>query len=75
MQIAEAAKAVMETTGIEMTIDEIYDKIIERGLFKFEAQNPKSVLSRTIRMKSNASPKPGKILFKMTKPGTYMLAD
>lgn len=75
MIIAEAAQIVLKESGKEMSVDEIYDQIIERELFKFGAQNPKAVLSRTIRMKSDANPNAQTVLFKSPKPGIYSIAD
>ena len=75
MIIVEAAQLVLRETGKEMSVEEIYNQIIARDLFKFGAKDPKAVLSRTIRLKSDANPKAQTVLFKSTKPGVYKLAE
>jgi len=75
MTIVEAAEKVLRDAGREMSIDDIYDQIIAKELFKFGAKDPKAVLKRTVRLKSDANPKAQPLLFKCTKPNVYKMAE
>lgn len=49
MTIVECIKAVLSESGIAMTSKEIYDRIIERKLYTFRAQDPVGVINAQIR--------------------------
>jgi len=49
MTIKEAAIKVLRDAGQALTLDEIYTRICQSGLFEFKATQPKSVLSRQLR--------------------------
>lgn len=49
MTIVECIKAVLSESGIAMTSKEIYDRIIERKLYSFRAQDPVGVVNAQIR--------------------------
>ena len=49
MTIVEAIKKVLSDSTVCMTSKEIYDKIIELGLYSFSAQDPVSVVNAQIR--------------------------
>jgi restriction system protein len=51
MSISEAAKKVLQETGRTMNAKELVSEIESRGLFKFGAKQPESVLSSTLRKK------------------------
>lgn len=74
MNMYEAAKAILAESGQPMHAKEIYERIVERDLFRFGAKNPVSVLSQTLREKSDAG-KTTNPLFKRTGPGIYGLAE
>jgi len=74
MIIAEAAKLVLKENGGEMSVDDIYDEIVRRGLFEFKAQSPKAVVLRTLRLKSSASENSKDVWFVLTKPRHFKLA-
>ena len=73
MTIADAAITAMKTENRPMHLNEIYDAIINQGLYTFGAKDPKAVLSRTIRMKSTANAKESKPLFRQVDQSTYEL--
>jgi len=50
MTIKEAALEVMKKKGEPMTVREIYDQIVSRNLYKFNSNNPKNIVRRTIRI-------------------------
>jgi len=75
MTIAAVAQSVLREAGRAMTVEEIYDEIIRRDLYKFGAKNPKSVMSQTIREKSDANPKAKQILFRMVSQSTYTIVE
>lgn len=52
MSIKEAAVTVLREAGQPLTVDEIYERIVAKGLFEFRAQQPKSVLQRQLRKHS-----------------------
>jgi restriction system protein len=47
--VAEAIKIILENPETALTADEIYKQIVERGLYKFGAINPKGVVSGKLR--------------------------
>lgn len=49
MTIKDAAIKVLRDAGQALTLDQIYDRICQAGLFEFKASQPKSVLSRRLR--------------------------
>jgi len=48
LTIKEAAVCVLEAKGCAMTAEEIYNVIVEHGLYRFNAQNPVNVIRTTI---------------------------
>jgi len=75
MTISEAAKAVLKETNKPLSVQEIYDAIIQQNLYTFGAKNPKGVVSQTIRERSNANTKAKVVMFKSLGQGIYTLAD
>lgn len=75
MTITEAAQTVLRDAGKPLSVQKIYDEIIKRNLYSFGAKNPKSVLSQTIKEKSDANPKSKSVMFKAIGQGTYALVD
>jgi restriction system protein len=53
MTISDAAKKVLQDTGRTMKAKELVSEIESRGLFKFGAKQPESVLTNTLRKKSD----------------------
>ena len=74
MNIAEAAQAVLKDSTSPMSPADIHTEIVKRDLFTFGAKNPVSVVSSTLRKKSDADPKATKIIFKLSGKGLYELA-
>jgi len=74
MNITEAAKVVLEDSSNAMTPADIHTEIVKRNLFTFGAKNPVSVVSSTLRKKSNVDPKAKTIIFIMSEKGKYKLA-
>lgn len=74
MNIAEAAQTVLKDTTSPMTPVDIHAEIIKRGLFTFGAKNPVSVVSSTLRKKSDANPKATTVLFHLSSKNLYELA-
>jgi len=74
MNIAEAAQAVLKDAISPMTPADIHAEIVKRNLFTFGAKNPVSVVSSTLRKKSDANPKATTVLFRMSGKGLYELA-
>jgi len=75
MTIAEAAEQVLKNASKALSVDEIYEEIIQRNLYTFGAKNPKSVMSQAIRIRSDANPKAKSVMFKSLDNGLYQLAD
>ncbi len=73
MTIWEAARTVLQDSGRAMTVDEIYNEVLRRELYRFGAKSPKSVLSQAIRERSTANPKASAPVFRMVSKGTYEL--
>lgn len=74
MNIAEAAQAVLKDATSPMTPADIHAEIVKRDLFTFGAKNPVSVVSSTLRKKSDANPKATAVIFKISGKGLYELA-
>lgn len=55
MTITEAAKKVLEDRGVSLSVKQIYDEILSQDLYQFSAKQPLSVLSATLRKKSDVS--------------------
>jgi len=53
MTISEAAKQVLKEAGRPLKAKELVKEIEARGLFKFNAQQPDSVLASTLRKRSD----------------------
>ena len=49
MTIIQAIIKVMREAGCPLTPGEAYERIVERGLYEFRAQNPKGVVAAQIR--------------------------
>ena len=75
MTIAEAAQTVLKDAGRALSVNEIYDEIMNRNLYTFGAKNPKGVMSQAIRERSDANPKAKIVLFKSMGKGIYTLAE
>ncbi len=75
MTIAEAAKTVLKEANKPLSVQEIYDTIIQQDLYTFGAKNPKGVMSQTIRERSDANPKAKIVMFKSMGQGIYALTD
>jgi hypothetical protein len=72
--IHEVAADVLSENQRAMTADEIYEVIIERGLYEFKAKSPKSVLRSQLRKhcKSNTGGNTtSNPLFSMTSDGAF----
>ena len=61
MTISEAAKIILRESGRPMKPKELVRDIEARGLFKFNAKQPESVLASTLRQKAD--------IFEKTKDG------
>ena len=65
MTMSDAAKTVLSENNQPMHVRDLVKEIESRGLFKFGAKNPASVLSGAMSKKSD--------VFERTGPGTYRL--
>ena len=74
MNIAEAAQAVLKDSTSPMSPADIHAEIVKRDLFTFRAKNPVSVVSSTLRKKSDANSKATTVIFKLSGKGLYELA-
>ena len=74
MNIAEAAKVVLQDANEPMSPADIYTEIAKRDLFQFGAKDPKSVVAQTLRKKSNAYSNAKEMIFRMSSKGKYELA-
>ena len=72
MTILEAAIQILRDRKQPMPVAEIYESIVEQGLYTFGAKSPRSVLSGTLRNHIKKSPSPQVI---ETSPGTYTLPE
>ncbi len=72
MTILEAAIQILRDRKQPMPVAEIYESIVEQGLYTFGAKSPRSVLSGTLRNHIKKSPSPEVI---ETSPGTYTLPE
>ncbi len=72
MTILEAAVQVLRDRNQPMKVAEIYESILEKGLYTFGAKSPRSVLSGTLRNHIKKSPSPELI---ETSPGIYGLRE
>ena len=75
MRMYEAARAVLTEVEKPMHAKDIHAEIVRRGLFKFGAKNPVSVLSQTLRDKSVGGRKAQDPVFVKTAPRTYGLVE
>ena len=75
MTIAEAAHHVLKNSGMTLSVQDIYNKIVEQNLYTFKAKNPKGVMSQAIRERSDANAKASEILFKSHGNGNYSVID
>ena len=69
MNITEAAQAVLKDSTSPMSPADIHAEIAKRDLFTFGAKNPVSIVSSTLRKKSDADPKATKVIFKKSGKG------
>ena len=72
--MSNVAAQILQEKKRPMTINEIYEEIQTRELYKFGAKNPKGVLSQAIREKCDTYAKAKTILFKQVAQSTYDLA-
>jgi len=70
MTILEAAIRVLENRDQPMPVADIYEAIVNQGLYTFGAKSPRSVLSGTIRGHLKKSPNPR---IAEPSPGLYVL--
>jgi len=71
MKIHEAAQHVMREAGKPMHAKEVYEQIVEKGLFEFGAKDPVSIVATTLRKKSDAPINKGAVLFRKVGQNTY----
>lgn len=74
MNITEAARNILKDATSPMTPTDIHAEIVKKDLFTFGAKNPVSVVSSTLRKKSDADPKASTVVFKLSGKGLYELA-
>ena len=74
MNITEAAQVILKDSTSPMSPADIHAEIVKRNLFAFGAKNPVSVVSSTLRKKSDANPKATAVIFKVSGKGLYELA-
>lgn len=55
MSILDACVDVLSKSQRAMTADEIYSQIQQRGLYKFKAKDPRSIVRGTLRKHLRAS--------------------
>ncbi len=75
--IHEIAAEILADYKRAMTADEIYNVIIERGLYEFKAKSPKSVLRSQLRrhtLGASATGSPATAIFKMSADGQFSLS-
>jgi DNA phosphorothioation-associated putative methyltransferase len=72
MTILEAAIQILRDSKQPMPDAEIYESIVEQGLYTFGAKSPRSVLSGTLRNHIKKSPSPQVI---EASPGSYTLPE
>ena len=75
MKIYEAAQQVLRDAGKPMHAREIHEEIVKRGLFQFGAKDPVSVVTQTLRKKSDIPMNKGPKVFKRVDQNTYSLVD
>jgi len=75
MKIYEAAVSVLRETGHPMHAKDIYNEIAKRGLFKFGAKDPVSIVAQTLRKKSDNPINKGDVVFTRQAENTYGLAE
>ncbi len=75
MTISEAVTTVLKEANKPLSVQEIYDTIIQQNLYTFGAKNPKGVMSQSIRERSDANNKAKIVIFKSLGQGIYTLAD
>ena len=75
MKIVDAAARALEALGGgPATPRQIYEEIVRLELYKFGARNPISVLSGTMREKTEGSPRlKGEAMFVSQSQGTYQI--
>ncbi len=73
MTISEAAKRVLEGKSGSLSVKEIYEAIVSKGLYEFKAKNPVAVVSNTLRNNSDARDYGKSSLFHYNENGTYSL--
>ncbi len=68
LTIIQAAQRAIKELGQPSTSTEIYDHIIKKNLYQFNAKDPQAILKSSLRRHSNEnniSPKKSKILKKV----------
>ncbi len=74
IMIEAATQALQSLGGGPASAREIYDEIIRRELYKFGAKNPVSVLSSTMRERTEGCARlKGEALFISSGSGVYQL--
>lgn len=75
MKIFEAAEVVLKEAGRPMGAKEIYTEIVKKDLFTFGAKDPVSIVSKTLRKKSDSPMNTGSAVFLKQSNNTYGLAE
>lgn len=70
------AQQVLELNGGPMTAREIHDRILEEGLYEFNAQDPVNIVRSQLRRHSvNVKPSSGEKVFQIISGGAFDLID
>jgi hypothetical protein len=75
--IHEIAADILSENKRAMSAEEIYNVIVERGLYEFKAKSPKSVLRSQLRRHSanvKSTDSPANPIFKISADGQFSLA-
>ncbi len=74
MKMIEAAKEALKSLNRQARAREIYEEIVRRELYKFGAKDPASVLSGTMRQRTEGSRSlRGQPLFRSPERGLFEL--
>jgi hypothetical protein len=77
--IHQVAAQVLADGKRSMTVDEIYEVIVSKGLYEFKAKSPKSVLRSQLRRHcgntGEQSKMDAKSVFQMLSDGRFALLD
>ncbi len=75
--IHEVAADILAENKRPMTAEEIYNVIVERGLYEFKAKSPKSVLRSQLRRHSadvRTKESSATVIFKISADGFFSLS-